>query len=224
MPFMRRHWYNVSLGIALMLAIVLFSARDALSTLQLLSLANLAVIFLHFFEEFGFPGGFGKLANTLLTTDSPAIDRYPLNQTAVWVGNWSFALLFYVPPIFFPSLIWLGLMPMLFGAIGQGLAHGVLNNVVLKRAGLRWGYNSGLATTILGHWPLAIAYGSVVSSQSLASGWDWLIGIAYAVFAYVVIFRSAIMGSLANRNSRHPFDATEIARFDKLYGRASTPA
>jgi len=66
------------------------------------------------------------------------------------IGNWAFGMLFYLPPIFFPNLFWLGLMPMLFGAIGQTLAHGVINNVKLKAAKLRYGYNSGLAAAALG--------------------------------------------------------------------------
>ncbi len=218
MKFMFRHWYDVSLGIGAVIFAALLASWSELSVLQRFALANLGVIFLHFFEEFGFRGGFGKLANTILTKDSPAPDRYPLNQLSVWVGNWTFALLFYVPPIFFPAIIWLGLMPMLFGMLGQMLAHGVLNNVALKRAGLRYGYNSGLATALLGHTPLAIAYIVHISGNGLAAWWDWAIAIGYAVFAYIVVFRIAIMGSLAKVDSEHPFDEIELARFDRLYG------
>lgn len=84
---------------------------------------------------------------------------------------------------------------MLFGAIGQVFTHGILNNVGLKQAGLRYGYNSDLATT-----------------------WDWVIGFTYAAFAYIVVFRMGIMKMFENVNARYPFDATEMTRFDKLYG------
>lgn len=57
------------------------------SLLQRLSIANFAVFMFHVFEEFGFPGGFGKLANTVLYTISPAPDRWPLNQNSVMIGN-----------------------------------------------------------------------------------------------------------------------------------------
>lgn len=219
MKFMFRHWYDVSLGIGLLIFVGLLVFWGDLSALQRFAVANLGVIFLHFFEEFGFRGGFGKLANTLLTKDSPEPDRYPLNQLSVWVGNWAFATLFYVPPIFFPNVIWLGLMPMLFGMFGQLLSHAFLNNLALKRAGLRYGYNSGLATALLGHTPLAVAYIVHIGSNGLAAWWDWAIAIAYAVFAYVVVFRIGIISGGARVDSKHPFDAVELARFDRLYER-----
>lgn len=221
MKFLHRHWYDLSAIIGALILAALFVFWGELSVLQRLSIANLAVIFFHFYEEFGFPGGFGTLANTVLYKSSPAPDRWPLNQNSVMIGNWSFALLFYVPPIIFPHLIWLGLMPMLFGGVGQLLAHGVLNTVMLKRAGLRYRFNSGLVTTLLGHVPLAIAYGYAVETMGLATAWDWVIGFAYAVFAYAVVFRLIIMKSLENADSPYPFDDAELKRFDRLYGRRS---
>ena len=218
MKFLHRHWYNLSVFIGLGLLGVLFAYWNEFSILQRLSLANLAVIFFHFFEEFGFPGGFGKMANTLYYKTTPDARRWPLNQRAVMIGNWSFALIFYVPPIFFPNLIWLGLIPMLFGAVGQMFAHGILNNILLKRAGLRWGYNSGLATALFGHVPLAIAYGYYVESMGLATLMDWVIGVVGMVLAYGLVFRMMIMKNLEDENSPWPFDDVEMARFEKLYG------
>jgi len=219
MRFMRRHWHEISAFIGMDILTLLFMLWHECSVLQRLSIANLAVIFFHFFEEFGFPGGFGKMANTLLFKNSPAPDRWPLNQQSVWFGNWAFAILFYLPPIFLPQYIWLGLMPMLFGAVGQLFSHAILNNVHLKRAGLRCGYNSGLATALFGHLPLCIVYGYYVEAQGLTTAWDWIIGVVYAAFAYVVVFRKCIMMGLANVNSPYPFDAMELARFDMLYER-----
>lgn len=218
MKFFHRNWYNISFVIGLGVITILSIYWNKFSILQRFAIANLAVLFFHFYEEFGFPGGFGKLANTLLTKNSPAIDRFPLNQTSVWFGNWTFALLFYVPPIFFPNQIWLGLMPMLFGAVGQMFSHGILNNVMLKRAGLRYGYNSGLATAIFGHVPLCIGYGYYIESYDLTTGWDWIIGFLYAIFAYIVVFRMMIMKVFEDKNTRYPFDETETSRFDRLYG------
>ena len=111
---------------------------------------------------------------------------------------------------------------MLFGAVGQMFAHGILNNVLLKRAGLRWGYNSGLATTLFGHIPLAIAYGYHVEAMGLASVWDWVVGAVGMVLAYALVFRTLIMKSLEDENSPWPFDDTEMARIDRLYGPRGT--
>src|SRR5262245_4768377 len=123
MKFLRRHWYDVSAvaGAGVLAALVVF--WNDLGVLQRLSIANLAVILFHFIEEFGYPGGFGKPANTVLIKGSPAPDRRSLNQNAVMIGNWLVAVLFYIPPIAFPDVIWLGLVPMLFGLVLQGLGH-----------------------------------------------------------------------------------------------------
>ena len=49
-------WYNVSLVLAVVSAIIaIFFAED---TVQKILWASIAILFLHFFEEFGFPGGF----------------------------------------------------------------------------------------------------------------------------------------------------------------------
>lgn len=219
MKFMHRHWYEVSAFIGVGIFAILLLFWSDFSILQRFAIANLGVIFFHFYEEFGFPGGFGKLANSLLYTTSPDITRWPLNQRSVWFGNWAFAILFYVPPIFFPNVMILGITPMLFGAIGQMFSHGGMNNVYLKKAGLRYGYNSGLATALFGHVPLCIAYGYYIETAGLATAWDWVLGFLYAVFAYVVVFRMVIMRVFEDKNSPYPFDATEMARFDRLYGR-----
>ena len=184
---------------------------NELSVLQRLSLANLGVIFLHFFEEFGFPGGFPKLANAVLypSPDAPA-DRYPLNQNSVMIGTWTFAILFYIPPIFFPNLIWLGLMPILFGAIGQSISHLVVNNIAMRT----W-LNGGLATTVLGHIPIAYLYISYVQQHGLATVWDYVIAVVYAVAAYALFFRRLIL-ALSDKDSPYPFDKVEMARFDRL--------
>lgn len=215
MNYLRSHWYYFSLAIGIAIFAFLAVFWSEFSVLQRLSIANLAVIFIHFFEEFGYPGGFGKLANTLYYKNEGAdITRYPLNQNMVMIGNWAFAVLFYIPPIFFPHLIWLGLMPMLFGGVAQLVLHGIVNNRLLGT----W-YNSGLASTVLGHLPLFIAYVYVVHTNGLVTIWDWGIAVVYAVAAYFIVMRKFMMDMLKDKNSPYPFTAEEMARFDRLYGR-----
>lgn len=215
MTWLRNNWYFVSAGIGLAILGALATCWSELSVLQRLSTANLAVIFFHFFEEFGYPGGFGKMANTLYYKDNKADpSRFPLNQNMAMWGNWTFAVLFYIPPIFYPGVIWLGLMPMLFGGVAQLLMHGIVNNRLLGRG--HW-YNSGLASTALGHVPLFAAYAYIVQTNGLATGWDWGIAAVYAVLAYVVVLRIAIMKLMGDEHSPYPFTRQEMARFDKLY-------
>jgi Protein of unknown function with HXXEE motif len=127
------------------------------------------------------------------------------------IGNWLFAILFYLPPIFFPNIIWLGLMPVLFGAVFQVAAHGIFTNLKLRRL-----YNAGLATALLGHVPVGVCYIYYVQHNGLASRWDWLIAVLYVAFAYAIVFRMIIMNRLADENSPYPFDEAEMRRFDRF--------
>lgn len=42
------------------------------------------------------------------------------------IGNWLVAVLFYIPPVYFPHTIWLGLEPML-SSVGSALATTAIN-------------------------------------------------------------------------------------------------
>ena len=210
MKFLRRHWYEVSAVIGTLCIVAGAIFWNELGVLRGLALLNFAVLMFHVFEEFGFPGGFPKFANTVLF-NSPRADRYPLNQNSVMIGNWSFAVLFYIPPIFFPNIIWLGLMPVLFGAVFQVAGHGILINSKLHTL-----YNPGLATALLGHVPIGVCYIYYIQHNGLASGWDWLIAILYMAFAYAIVFRKIIVDGLADENSPYPFDEVELHRFDRF--------
>jgi len=72
-----------------------------------------------------------------------------------------------------------------------------------------------LATTAFGHIPIALLYISYVQRHGLATGWDYVVGFAYAVIAYALFFRR-LMFALADKNSPYPFDEVEMARFDRL--------
>lgn len=215
MKFVLRHFYNISVFIGI--AIILYTVLNwnSLSYLQALALLNLAVINFHFFEEFGFPGGFPYFANMMFGyKNSPAPERYPLNQMSALLINWGTALLMYVPPIFFPNVIWLGLIPILFGGLAQLLVHGIVNNRMLKTY-----YNGGLATAVLGHLPIAILYIRYISANDLATVWDYVIGVVLMVAYYVVVVRTLIPKVFEDINSPYPFGETEMARFEKFYGR-----
>jgi len=67
--------------------------------------------------------------------------------------------------------------------------------------------------------PLCIIYGIYVQQHGSATPWDWAIGFAYAVFAYVVVFRLIIMKAVEDPHSPYPFDTEEMQRFDRLYRR-----
>lgn len=215
MKFILRHFYNISVFVGIVIILFTVFTWDNLEYLQILALLNLAIINFHFFEEFGFPGGFPYFANMMFGyKNSPAPDRYPLNQMSALLTNWGTGLVMYVPPIFFADQIWLGLVPILFGGLAQLLVHGIVNNRMLKTY-----YNSGLATVILGHLPIAILYIKYITENNLAAVLDWVLAVVLMVVYYVVVVRIIILKSFEDINSPYPFAPEEMAKFEDFYGK-----
>ena len=125
---------------------------------------------LHQFEEYAMPGGFPGIANILLMGERQAPDRYPLNANQVLISNVFLTYPFYVIPILFPHLIWLGVMQ-----IGQGLIqvpfHGMVMNVKMKDP-----HNPGMLSCVLVQLPIGIYYIWYVTTHHLASTSDFVFG------------------------------------------------
>ena len=204
MSWYRRHWYDVGLFVASG-AIILALVLDV-NVLAEILLLNFAVLLLHQFEEYGWPGGGPALINkVMMPSDRP--DRYPLNQNSAMVGNVVAGYPFYLLPVFFTNTVWLALAPVLFGFL-QVLLHGVAGNIKLKSF-----YNPGLATAVLGHLPLGVWYLVEVYDKNLIGGWDWLIGVAYFVAFFVMSLGVLTYIVLADRDSRYPFAPEEMNRW-----------
>lgn len=68
-------------------------------------------------------------------------------------ANLVFAYGFYLLPVFFPKVIWLGLAPVLVGAILQVIGHAIFVNIKLRSF-----YSPGVATAVFGHLPIGAIY------------------------------------------------------------------
>ena len=211
MKAFRRHWYSLGLIPAAVMAAWLAWNWDGIVWMQKLLALNFIVLILHQFEEYAWPGGFPWICNEVLTPKSGGPpDRYPLNQNNAAFIN-VFGWLFYLVPVLFPRVIWLGFGQMLFGLVGQVIVHGVIINSKLKT----W-YNPGLVAVMLGHVPLAILYFMEVFSRGAARWWDLGCGILYlGFFVGVIMQRIALGGPLASPNSRYPFATEEMNRNDR---------
>jgi hypothetical protein len=200
-----RNWYNVGLGVAI-LALSYGVVAD-LDTLQEILLLNFAVLLLHEFEEYGWPGGGATFMNEVMFRSGRA-DRYPLNQLNSWAVNQPIAYAFYLLPVFFPSVIWLGLAPILFSLLEIVLHVG--GGMVRARAL----YNPGLATVVpwlgLGIWYLV-----EVNNQNLITSTDWLLGVAYLLGFVVVGLGLVGYVWLVDRDSPYPFAPEEMSRFER---------
>jgi Protein of unknown function with HXXEE motif len=208
MKFIRRHWYDLGLGFALMT--LTLQALLRIEGLQLILLLNLVVLFVHQFEEYHWPGGFPWILNEVVKrgSDGPA-DRYLLNQNNVAFIN-IMAWPFYLFPVLFPGVIWLGLGQVLFGLVGQVIFHGIVANLKLKT----W-YNPGLAAVMLGHVPLGIWYLADVTGHGAVQWRDWLFALIYLAAFTGIVMQLIGFRLLASTTSPYPFAPEEMGRFDR---------
>ena len=191
------------------------------SVLQRLLLLNFVALLIHQFEEYGWPGGGPPFVNkSAIREKSERPDRYPLNQNNAMFINVVFAYPFYLIPVFFPNIIWLGLAPVVFG-LGQFVGHGVVMNAKLKSL-----YNPGLFAVMAGHIPIGLYYLYYICSEHLVSGWDWVFTLAYIAVFIVVFMQKLGYGMLASKDSPYPFDDVEMRRFniDAKLARLSSPS
>ena len=206
MQFIRRCWYN--LGLALAVVAVVWALLGHLRTVQLILLLNFVVLTLHQFEEYGWPGGFPWIMNEVIRPRGGPPDRYPLNQNNAFFINVVLGWPFYLIPVFFPDLLWLGLAPTLFG-LGQFIAHGIVINRMLKSL-----YSPGLVAVVLGHVPLGIWYLAEVYSKGMITLWDWVFAVVYIACFIIVGMLTIGFRLLADKDSRYPFASEEMERFE----------
>jgi len=208
MNLIRRHWYNIGLIVAILCIVLLPFIWESMSFLQIVLLLNFIVIFIHQFEEYGLPGGEPTIMNTVLQ-QSPTPDRYPLNQNSAMVTNVVTAYLFYLLPVFFPNIVWLGLAPIIFGVM-QFLVHGIITPPKIGRF-----YNPGLGAVIFGQIPLAIIYIYYIHAYGFVAWYDWLFAIIYTILFAKIIVANMTYKWLADQNSPYRFDPAEMERFKK---------
>ena len=205
--FIRRHWY--SLGLVFTALTLGYAFFGDLGSVQRILLLNFAVLTLHQFEEYGRPGGEAWITNEVMQPKGNLPDRYPLNQHNAFVMNVPLAWSFFLLPVFFPNMIWLGLAPTLFGFI-QFVVHGVVTNLKLKTF-----YNPGLAAVVLGHVPVGIWYLVEVYSIDTISFGNWFAAIVYMACFMGIGMMTIGCRLLADENSPYPFARAEMERFDR---------
>lgn len=182
---------------------------------QRVLLMGLIIIHLHFFEEFGLPGGFawGGIKVEMGKPDQD-VAKWPLNQLSSIFGNLWFAFSVYLLPLFFPGYHWLVLAAVIF-AFAELLIHLVVFNIGLKS----W-YNAGLFTAVLGLTPVSLVYLVQVLPRGQYNWLDLLVAIAWIAFNYWVSFRSPIW-KVFNGHEEYRFtknDVQKSASYMKKFG------
>ena len=209
MNFMRKNWYYAGGALFVALAVTLAIAWNSLSILHRLLTISFMALLLHQLEEYAWPGGFPPVFNIAFQPKPGGTpDRYPLNRSNALFVNVFFAYPFYIIPILFPNLVWLGLAQVLFGGVAQFIVHGFMIN-----AKLRSFYNPGLFTVVFLHWPIGIYYIWYVSANALVQPWMWPVAILIVAAAAVFGVSLPVTRWLLDKDSPYPFSEKEMARF-----------
>lgn len=181
--YLIRNWYFISVFVAGLIGLALgLGDWDASQSMILVSML---FIFLHFFEEFGFPGGFAGMAvkaELKLDIDDP--QKFPLNHANAWFGNWWYAFSVYFLALFFPNLRFMTLAVALF-AFAEFAMHGLFFPIATKKI-----YNAGLITTLIGLVPASLIF--LFGHISDFTGLDYLFAILWIAVNYWFAFRSPI--------------------------------
>jgi len=198
MDFLRRHWFDIGIILAIPISIFLILTWKQNLPLQNILWISLIALFIHQFEEYRYPGNFYRMLNTVLyKSDSP--DRYPLNSNTALVVNVLIAWLFYfAAAIFFKQAIWLGIGTMLI-SVGNFLGHSMLFNFKGKTL-----YNPGMISSILLFLPISIMFYYLLVKSDSASLTDWIIGIILGIILNVVGVMKTI-DWLKDKNTKYIF-------------------
>jgi len=196
MNFLRNHWYD--LGLVLALGVGLFLFITNLSGLSWLLWISLASLCLHQFEEYRYPGYFPGMINSVLFS-SKQPDRFPLNSNTSLIVNVVIGWLFYfLAAIFAENALWLGIATILV-SVGNVVAHTVLFNIKGKTV-----YNPGMLTALILFLPISLYVFYFVIQQGLVTPTDWIIGIILGIaLNYIGILK--VIDWLKDENTRYIF-------------------
>lgn len=215
MEYIVRHWYEFAVYIAAIVAMVL--GIGTWNTLYSILLLSLILIHLHFFEEFGLPGGFIWVGLKVEPRPySSDVSKWAVNQASCFWGNeWS-AIMGYLLPLLIPQWHWAVLAALIFAYV-ELLMHLVVFNI-----GIHSWYNPGLFTaiclSIISTW-----YLWQVIPSSMFTWWDLILAILWCAFNYWMAFESPIAKKFT-ANKKYTFTREDVMKskryLDKFPGTA----
>lgn len=216
----RENWPRV--GAVLAMAVggaSVLGGRKKLTNPRALAVMNLLALAVHQYEEYVDPGFFPGHTNAgVMRSNQPR--NYPLNRQSSLCINTALAYPFYVAPIVFPRIKWLGLPPMLFG-IAQAVDHGIVLPSLARSK-----YSPGFLAAILLHVPIGCTYIRALRAEGPIGRdtWNKSIGVTALFLAALLV---PFFGYL-DRNSPYPFTEKQMGRFgtapqpDSISGTDST--
>ncbi len=173
MNFLRRHWFDIGLVLALAAGISLFFMNK--SPISFLLWISLISLFLHQFEEYRYPGYFPGMMNSVMFS-SKQPEKYPLNANTALIVNvlvgW---LSYFLAAAFGEKALWLGMATILVSA-GNFVAHTFLFNIRGKSL-----YNPGMITADILFLPIVICFFFLVIRGHIATPVGWILGVGLGI-------------------------------------------
>lgn len=186
------NWYIISVYLAGFTALAAaFLTNDPM---QKVLLASATMLLLHFYEEFGVPGGFPLMGvRIMLGKDEPDKTKWDCNNLNCMFGNWLALVMIYLLPLILPGVKFL-FLSALFLSCAELVMHLILFNVKQKSL-----YNPGLITGVLGLAPVAIHYIIKYLDTSVYVWHDYVLAFIYFAVVFWFCYRSPLYWNLGRK-------------------------
>ncbi|MBY0477172.1 MAG: HXXEE domain-containing protein [Chitinophagaceae bacterium] len=138
MNYINKYWATFGGIFATGILITAFSFDKEIQHIETLIWFHLAILLLHQFEEYSFPGKFKEFYNANIFNKNP-ITKFPLNDRGVLIVNIVLAWTMYIVA----SIVGTKMIYLTFGLIGITILNGIMHTVMFVKLKK---YNPGLIT------------------------------------------------------------------------------
>lgn len=148
---------------------------------RMVSIFFVAIV-MHTWEESRFPGGFVELITQHL--------HFTADRGFGEIITASYVLVIAFVPLFFPSVVFLLLAPMMLGILEV-----IMHTAMIRMFHLKRPYSPGLATAVFLLLPISLYSMIYAVYHNLVAPSDWLFAFLYMAFGLVIAQQIVIRGS-----------------------------
>lgn len=207
MNLLRKHWFDLGILFAAVVAFLLFYFKANTESLVFIMWLQLIMLFLHQFEEYRFPGYFPGLINKVMFK-SKIPDRFPLNSQSALIinvlGAWPLYLL---AALFCDKSLWLCNAATLV-SFGNFMVHTSIFNIKGRLF-----YNPGMFTALFLFLPASIYFVYYIIENQTGSVHDYILGDLFGLVPNAGVI--LLIGWLKNKNSSYTFEQRQIMAKDR---------